>query len=344
MYFTAAVDEQHHLWRQRFPDGQPQQLTFGTDEEDGIAVAPDGSIVTSIGARQSELWIHDGQGDRPVSSEGAIVSHIASVTRPSFSRDGRYLYYLRRASSGGGPQLWRTDLASGHTEAVLPGIEVMEYDLSEDGRVVFSVQPAGTSQLWVSPLDRGAPPRQIAASGETAPFFGLGNTVLFRFTKGNTSFVGRMNADGSGRTQAMPHPIGNVQNISPDRRWLVAIAPIVGGSRSAATVAFSMAGGAPRPICEGTCPCAWSPDGTILYVELERRSRVSAGKMVGLPVLRETGLPALPETGIRSVPQALAIPGSRLIERSDIVPGIDPGTYAYLKTAVHRNLFRLRLP
>jgi len=47
MYFAALVGGTSHLWRQRFPDGTPEQITFGPLEEEGIAVAPDGrSLVT----------------------------------------------------------------------------------------------------------------------------------------------------------------------------------------------------------------------------------------------------------------------------------------------------------
>ena len=73
MYFGVEVDGSHHLWRQRFPDGQPEQITFGPTEEDGVAVAPDGrSLITSIGMRQSAVWIHDARGDRPLSSQGYV--------------------------------------------------------------------------------------------------------------------------------------------------------------------------------------------------------------------------------------------------------------------------------
>ena len=37
MYFAAVVGGTSHLWRQRFPDGAPEQITFGPLEEEGIA-------------------------------------------------------------------------------------------------------------------------------------------------------------------------------------------------------------------------------------------------------------------------------------------------------------------
>jgi hypothetical protein len=42
MYFTANPGGVNHIWRQRFPDGQPEQITSGPTEEEGMAMAPDG--------------------------------------------------------------------------------------------------------------------------------------------------------------------------------------------------------------------------------------------------------------------------------------------------------------
>jgi hypothetical protein len=95
MYFGVEVQGRHHLWRQRFMNGRPEQITFGGTEEDGVAVAPDGrSLITSIGLEHSVLWIHDRQGDRPVSSEGYVVSAPGWSTSVRFSPDGKRLFYL----------------------------------------------------------------------------------------------------------------------------------------------------------------------------------------------------------------------------------------------------------
>jgi Tol biopolymer transport system component len=75
-----------YLWRQKFPDGAPEQITFGPSNEEGIAVAPDGrSLVTSVGTLRSAVWIHDAAGERSVSSEG-----YAGV--PRLSRDGTRVF------------------------------------------------------------------------------------------------------------------------------------------------------------------------------------------------------------------------------------------------------------
>ena len=43
MYFGAVVGGSQHLWRQAYPNGSPEQITFGATEEEGIAMAPDGN-------------------------------------------------------------------------------------------------------------------------------------------------------------------------------------------------------------------------------------------------------------------------------------------------------------
>jgi WD40-like Beta Propeller Repeat len=104
MYFIAAVEGRSHLWRQRYPNSQPEQLIFGPTEEEGLAVAHDGrSLITSMGAKGSAIWIHDEGGERALSSEGEVDQ---DTSPPTFSVDGKNLYYLlRRRSSGVGAEL-----------------------------------------------------------------------------------------------------------------------------------------------------------------------------------------------------------------------------------------------
>ena len=85
MYFAATLEGSSHLWRQRFPDGPPEQMTFGPTEEDGIAVEPGGrSLITSVGVHESAIWIHDPAGERPLSSEGEVATDLS----PSFLQPG----------------------------------------------------------------------------------------------------------------------------------------------------------------------------------------------------------------------------------------------------------------
>jgi DNA-binding winged helix-turn-helix (wHTH) protein/Tol biopolymer transport system component len=347
MYFGAEVGGSHHLWRQRFPSGKPEQITFGPTDEEGIAMMPDGrSLVTSIGTYQSAVWIHDSRGERALSSEG----HVAPMPVPPlpsmrFSSDGRLLYYLlRHDSPAAASELWRADLKTGKSEAVFRGLSMAEYDISRDGReVVFSTyQPGKPSQLWLASLDRSSPPKLIAASGGASPLFGPDGALAFQVTDGKANYLAQMKKDGSGRSKVASYQVGAPRAISPDGRWIVAGIPSPDRS-TGATVAIPAEGGAPRPICAGYCPVAWASDGKFLYVGLVPNSRTSPGKTVAIPVPAGGMLPTLPDSGIRVPDDRFALPGSRLIDRWQISPGPDPSIYAFTKTTVNRNLFRIPL-
>jgi Tol biopolymer transport system component len=348
MYFGVEVEGGHHLWRQRFLKGEPEQITSGPTEEEGVAVAPDGrSLITSIGMRQSAVWIRDARGERAISSEGYVPPAFQSGlfgALPRFSRDGKSVFYLRQASAKAAIELWRMDLASGRNQNLAPGLSMLEFDISDDGReIVFSTQPFGKStQVWIATPDRRSPPRLIASSGETSPHFGPDGEILYRLSDGKTHYLARMNRDGSKRSHVSPHPIGNVQTISPDRRWIVAITPEPDG-KGTFTAAVPIDGSPPRRICAGYCIVRWAPDGRFLAVAPDA-TWSSADKTMLLPIAPGETFPNLPVSGIRGLADAAAFPGSRVIPGHYIAPGPDPSVFLYVKTTVHRNLFRIPLP
>ena len=336
MYFGAEMEGSHHLWRERFPEGQPEQITFGPTEEDGLAMAPDGrSIITSVGLRDSALWIHDRQGDRALSSEGYVSPGSAR-----FSSDGKLLYYLVRPdSSSPSNELWRRDLESGKNETALPGMSIAEFDISNDGKeVVFSTQPRGKpSQLWLAHLDGSSPPRLITSTGESAPHFGPDAHVIFQFTDGKSNYIGQIRTDGSERSKLFPDPISALIAISPDRRWMIADVPL---PDSDVIMAVPIRGGSSRRICTW-CSVGWAPDGKFLYVGLAPNSHTTRGTTVAIPVAVGETLPKLPSLGIRGPEDAKGLPGSRLLDGWFLSPGPTPSMFAYVKTAMHRNLYRI---
>jgi DNA-binding winged helix-turn-helix (wHTH) protein/Tol biopolymer transport system component len=347
MYFGAEVDGTHHLWRQHFPAGKPEQFTFGPSEEAGIAMMPDGrSLISSIGTHESAVWIHDYRGERAVSSEG----HVASMPVPPFpstrfSRNGKLLYYLlRHDSPAAASELWRTDLETGKAEAVFRGRSMAEYDISSDGKeVVFSTNPPGKpSQLWLASLDRSSPPKLIAASGESSPFFGPDGQLLLQVTDGRANYLAQMKKNGPGWSKVVSYEVGACSIMSPDRRWIVVGIPLPDRS-TGMTVAIPIGGGAPQPICAGYCPVAWSSDGKFLYVGLVQSSRTSPGKTLVIPVPLGKTLPKLPDSGIRVPGDGIALPDARVIDGWQISPGPSPSIYAFTKTTMHRNLFRIPL-
>jgi eukaryotic-like serine/threonine-protein kinase len=339
LYLEAQVSGRYHLWRQRFPDGQPEQITFGSNEEEGIAMAPDGrSLITSISTPQFAVWIHDAHGDRALSTEGYADRGAPLV----FSRDGQRLYYLLRRDSPESPaELWRTDLESGKSEVAVPGVSMSEYDISPDEKdVVFSKQPAGQpSEIWIAALDRSSPPHRVSAAGDTEPHFGPHGEVLFRLAEGSSFYLAAMQRDGTGRHKAFPDRIVEINGISADRRF-VEVGAILPGPPSTASrpeMAVPLDGGAPRRMCDCAGGIDWAPDGRYLYVQ------ISPGKTAAIPVPPGQTLPPLPENAVHNPAEWAKVPGVKIVNRDYFSPGLDPSTYAYVKSTGHANLYRIPL-
>ena len=346
MYFIATVEGQSHLWRQRFPNGKPEQITFGPTEEEGLAVERDGrSVITSIGVRASAIWIHDDRGERSLSSEGEIV---ADLSPPSFTADNKALYYLlRRTPAGSGPELWRMTVDSGKSEAVFPGISMLAYDVSpDDKQVVYATAGSGgKSQLWLAPIDRSSAPKQIGQSGETTPYFGPRGKILFQTAEGNANYLEEMNEDGSGRAKVVPYPIDEVTGISPGRKWLMGMVPYSDGkSVVPMDMAIPLDGGPPVRICASYCLPTWSSSGKFLFIAVEAPTQTSPGRSLAIPVGPGESLAALPPGGIKAGAEPDEVPGSQSVNRALLVPGKDPSHFAYVNTTAHRNLYRISLP
>lgn len=344
MYFTANVEGSSHLWRQRFPDGRPQQITFGPTEEEGIAVEPNGrSLITSVGVHESAIWIHDPAGDRPLSTEGEVVT---SGSPPSFSPDDSVIYYLwRRGQEDSRVELWRTSVRSGKSEAVFPGIAMIAYDVSRDGKqVVYATANAsGTTQLWLAPVDRSLPPRRISSAGGTHPHFGPRGQIVFQQTDGKANYLEQMNPDGSNRLKVVPYPILDFWGISPGGRWAMAAVPKTPRADGPVQLAIPLAGGPPRRTCASYCVPKWSTNGQFLFIQVEPVSSTSPGRSLAIPVGPGENLSDLPPGGIATQAEPSVVRGSQSIPRDNLVPGKDPDHFAYVDTTTHRNLYRISL-
>ena len=355
IYFTSDAGGQFHIWRQRSPDGKPEQVTSGPTEEEGVAIGPEGrSLVTSVGMEESAIWIRDSNGERQISSEGF-------AEWPFLSPDGTKAYYLVRprgstrsftsGASGGGVvesgELRAVELRGGRSEQLLPGFAVTGYDISPDGRwIVFAAQGThGESRLWIASLDRRFPPRQIPSStSDDSPVFGPGGDIFFRSAEGGSNFIYRVKEDGTGRQKVLANPVLDFFSVAPDGEWFVAGAPLPNEEITAALWAYPVHGGAPVRICAGVCSGRWDRAGKLFYVALiEMGSRSGRARTLVLPVPHGKDLPPLPPSGINSPEDVKGLPGVKVIDEV-ISPGATTSVYVFTRTSVHRNLYSIPLP
>ncbi|HEY1758192.1 MAG TPA: protein kinase [Bryobacteraceae bacterium] len=340
MYFNVEVEGSTHLWRQRVPNGPPEQITFGPTEEEGLAMGPDGKyLITSIGVRRSSVSTHDASGDHPVSVEG-------SVSGPRLSPDGKRLYYLmQRSNSTEVAELWSRDLTAGTSDPLLTGQRIMDYDISPDqARVAFTVQNGSSSQIFLAPLDRSSPPRLVTKDGENVSFAG-NETLIFLQLGEKANYLARIQADGSGLVRLRDTPATDKAGVSPDGEW-VAISGKLGGEKEPAgairgSFAVSTRDGSTRVICKGPCVTRWSSDGKYLYVTTNNL-RTSSGRTLVVPLPRGLAFAELPAVGLDFAAEK-DLAGIQVIHQGLVSPGPDPQNYVFVTAAFQGNLFRIPL-
>lgn len=346
MYFTASGKGKFHLWRQAYPSGALEQLTFGPEQAEGLAVEPAGrSLITSLGVHESSLWLHDPRGDRPLVMEGEILGAEWGESDPSFSPDGNFIYYLFRQQADSEPELWRVNVSSGETEAVFPGVSMYDFDLSLDGRRVLYSRTSsnGTTELCVASVDRNSTPHRLAVPGAVDPQFGPPGKLFFLRTEGDSWFLEQINEDGSGRQKVLPFAIlDGLVTLSPYRRWVMTTFSVQGSEIQFR--ANSLQGDAPKTYCAAACIAKWAPDGKWLYVPVEHASGSNPGRSIAVPVGSGETLPDFPAGGVKLNAQPADMPGSQSVNRESLIPGPDPSHYAYLNSVMHRNIYRITLP
>jgi hypothetical protein len=322
--------------------GEPEQIASGATDEEGVTVAPDGrSLVTSVGLEESEVWIHEAAGERRISSEGFAYG-------PHFSPDRKKLFYLTDPGARQGfpmGELREVDLATGQSERLLSGFLVTSYDISADGKhIVFaSTHETKGPRIWLAPLDRRSAPRRLSSADEDLPLFMPAGDIVFRASERNANFLYHMKPDGTGRERLLPNPVIDATAISPDGAFMLAGAPVADEDLPYGLVAFPLHGGTPQRICH--CYGRWTPDGGYLVLDWWGAAGMdSSRKTFAIPLRNGKMLPPLPPNGIKSRSELDSIPGLRVIDHPSAVPGPDLATYAFMRTSVHRNLYRIPLP
>jgi serine/threonine protein kinase len=339
--YLSAKTEGFHIWRQHFPDGEPEQVTTGPTSQEGITMAPDGkSLITSVGATDSTVWVHDDKGDHQISSEGNAV-------QPSFSSDGNSLFFLMSNGQTRGSELWKEDLASGKGERLLPGYAMESYSVSRDGKeVVFAMKDqsgamkdqSGQSSLWIAPTNRRSSPVRISSTAiEDSPHFLTDGDIIFRAIEGGSNFLYRMKADGTGRSKITSEPILDVSAVSPDDRWVVALSTGSDEEHTVGRTAFAMDGSAVVPLCLLYCEFNWDNSGKFVYIDV----LPNGGSSYLLPVAHDTGLPKLPPAGISGIPDLTNAKGPPI--PFFVQSAVSSSVYAYTRQNTRRNLYRIPL-
>jgi Tol biopolymer transport system component len=341
VYVSTKKDGEFHVWRQRFPQGDLEQVTSGPTQEEGIAMAADGkSFITSVGSTDTNIWIHDTKGERQLSSEG-------NATGPKFSNDGTKLYYLNRSGREAKTELWRMDLQGGENDRLLPGYDVegrgiwKDYSVSrDDKRVAFAMKDdKGTSHIWIAATDhRGSPVMLASKENEDTPMWLPNGEVIYRVSRDGKNYVYTRSVEGGEEKQLVDEPILEIVEVAPDGRWVVVeVSDNQNVEQPYRTLAYPVAGGPAVMLCPKLCGVGWDANGAHLVISLR------SGQAFFVPTQKGLGLPPLGAEGI-DVSGGL----KKLVKGGGngflvVASAMSPEVYAFTRTRVRRNLYRIAI-
>ena len=344
IYLSTNQGGRFHIWRQRFPGGEPEQVTSGLTEEEGIAMARDGrSFLTSVGTQYWTIWIHDAKGEHQMSSEGDAFS-------TTFSMDGTKLFYLKRAGPNDVAELWSTELKSGKTDRVIPGYGIdatlpdyyASYAVTKDGNQVAFVKrdEKGVPHIWIASTDHRTSPQQLpSVENEDEPMFLPNGNLIYRASEGTTLYIYTRQRDGSGRKKLLKRAILNLISVSPDGKWIIVEQKDdADKDHPYRALAYPNGEGTPVAVC-AACFVAWSLDGKYMTLQFKPTPNSPSGTYL-LPVSGEDELPQLPPEGL-SRPEDLKKSNRTMILSIGVDSALGPEKYSYTETNIRRNIYRV---
>ena len=343
IYMSTNQGGRFHIWRQRFPGGEPEQVTSGPTEEEGIAMARDGrSFLTSVGTTYWTTWIHDAKGEHQMSSEGDAFS-------TTFSRGGTKLFYLKRAGQNDVAELWSTELTTGKSDRVVPGYGIdatfvdyyASYAVTEDGNWVAFLKrdEKGISHIWIASTDHRTSPQQLpSVENEDSPMFLPNGDLVYRASEGARNYIYTRHRDGSGRRKLLEEAILDLTAVSPDGRWIVVLLKDdADKDHPYRTLAYPKEGGKPVIVC-ALCYRGWSVDGK--YLALQFQPLPHSLETYLIPVSGESGLPEFPPEGLIG-PEDLKKSNRVVVLPRGVDSVFGPEKYSYTITSIRRNIYRI---
>ena len=167
-----------------------------------------------------------------------------------------------------------------------------------------------------------------------SPLFGPGGDIFFRHLEGTSTFVYRVHPDGTGLKKVRAEPVLILHSVSPDGRWIVGWAPVPGNGPPLFQ-AFPLGGGPPIQIGGGMRFLGWSLDGRSMLI-------VGYTGAYLIPLAPGHVFPRIPAGGFHSEEEITRLPGAHRIEGA--VPGPSAGVYAFYRSTIQRNLYRIPIP
>lgn len=170
-----------YLWKKVLPDGKPERLTNGTDQEGELSFSKDGKMITYATWNDTAMGaiykLSMTAGAKPVK----VTSEKAIYRTPSFSPDAKWIVYVKDDG----------DNIMGVTFNVNPGVYLIDAN--------------------------GGKPQFVSDKGEAPKFNTAGDRIFYQL---NTSSFGSYKTNGTDEKTIFKSTYGSQFVVSPDGNWV----------------------------------------------------------------------------------------------------------------------------
>ena len=156
--FSSNRSGENEIWLSNLDGSNAVQLT--SLDAEGTASprwSPDGQFIVfnANPDGQQDVYVVAAGGGRP----RRMTSHKANDILPSFSRDGRWIYFA--STRTGSFQIWKAPASGGDAVQVSPNAGVAALEAPDGTSVYYTQTPVEASELWRVPTTGGEPAKVL---------------------------------------------------------------------------------------------------------------------------------------------------------------------------------------
>jgi Tol biopolymer transport system component len=156
---SARAGDGNEIWLANVDGSNPTQLTRGPGIWQGSPRwSPDGQRIAFDSQGEDgrwDIWTIDPDGGSP----SRLTLDLGDENMPSWSRDGRWIYFQSYQAGAATTDVWRIPATGGSEERVTHGGGTLAYE-SADGKTLFFMRAFGNAPLFALPL-AGGPERKL---------------------------------------------------------------------------------------------------------------------------------------------------------------------------------------
>jgi Tol biopolymer transport system component len=201
---AASGTSSFNIWVFDLARGIPTRLTFSSGIDAAPCWSPDGKTIAFMSNRSGQDHLYEKAADGTGGTSPLVVDN-AREDNPSFSSDGRYLIFERRASAPGShAEIWALPLFG--DRKAFPVVQSPQFDvtgpaLSPDGKwLAYTSHLSGLEEVYIVPFGRGSGRWEVSNDGGFYSRWRHDGKELFYLSPDNEIMSAEIAEQGAGLT------------------------------------------------------------------------------------------------------------------------------------------------